>query len=338
MATARQIAAMLNSHVQGDEEQLLAIAMQVAASEARRGRIEVSEELRSLVDEARSKRRRSHQRLDLDAPVPISRPRGELQSLLDASYPKVSLGDVVIRSDVREKLERLVLQQLHRTRLREFSQVPASRLLLVGPPGSGKTLTASALAGELHLPLFAVRLDSLITRYMGETAAKLRLVFDQVSMNRGVYLFDEFDAIGGRRSAENDVGEMRRVLNSFLQFFEEPNSTDSVIVATTNHPELLDRALFRRFDEVLEYGLPDSDAIRRLIRRELSLLPEGDFDWQALYSIASGLSQAEVVKACGDVLRSSILDPKFEFSQESLESALRDRHLAREAFFGPFMI
>ena len=112
------------------------------------------------------------------------------------------------------------------------------KLLLVGPPGTGKTMTAAALAGELGLPLFSIRLDGLITKYMGETAAKLRLVFDAIQATRGVYLFDEFDALGGERSAKNDVGEIRRVLNSFLQFLEQDDSA-SIVMGATNHVEIV---------------------------------------------------------------------------------------------------
>jgi len=94
---------------------------------------------------------------------------------------------------------------------------PRRKLLLVGPPGTGKTLSASVLASELGIPLFQVRLDGLITKFMGETAAKLRQIFDATSQTRGIYFFDEFDAIGSQRGLTNDVGEIRRVLNSFLQ-------------------------------------------------------------------------------------------------------------------------
>ena len=104
---------------------------------------------------------------------------------------------------------------------------------MIGPPGTGKTMSASALAGEFNLPLFEIRLDGLITKYMGETAAKLRLVFDAIAEMRGIYLFDEFDSIGAQRSMMNDVGEIRRVLNSFLQFIEQDKS-DSLILAATN--------------------------------------------------------------------------------------------------------
>jgi SpoVK/Ycf46/Vps4 family AAA+-type ATPase len=338
MATARQIIALLSSHNQGDEEQFLSIALQVAASEARRGRKEVADELRRLVEAARQHKQPWKARHPVkggdDVAIPISRPRGELQNLLVATYPKVRLADVVLRLEVRGRLDRLVHQQRQRDRLREFSQIPSTRLLLIGPPGSGKTLTASAVAGELHLPLFTIRLDAVITRFMGETAAKLRLIFDHIASMRSVYLFDEFDAIGGRRTADNDVGEMRRVLNSFLQFLEEPNSTDSIVLAATNHPELLDRALFRRFDDILEYALPDREAIQNLLTTRLHAFRPNRVTWTRVVEVASGLSQADLARAADEVIKNAILRSEKTVTTEELVAALRDRHVVRETVAG----
>lgn len=336
MATARQIIALLSSHAQGDEEQFFSIALQVAANEARRGRREVAEELRQMVDRARQAKNRPQLRSTVrgDVAIPISRPRGDLQGLFTATYPKTRLADVVIRPEMRARLDRLIFQQSQRGKLREFAQTPSTRLLLVGPPGSGKTLTASAIAGELHLPLFTVRLESVITRFMGETASKLRLIFDQIGSTRGVYLFDEFDAIGGRRTADNDVGEMRRVLNSFLQFLEEENSTDSVIVAATNHPELLDRALFRRFDDILEYALPDDAAIRNVITARLGAFASSRITWGKVVEAAAGLSQAELVRACSEVMKDAVLRGKSTVSADDLIASVRERRSVRETVSG----
>jgi SpoVK/Ycf46/Vps4 family AAA+-type ATPase len=342
MATARQIIALMASHNQGDEEQFLSIALQVAASEARRGRRAIAEELRGLVEAARRNKVAPIEREVVKSPpsssvaVQIARPRGELQNLLNATYPKTRFDDVVLRSMVRSQLERVVQEQRHRDRLRQFAQNPSSRLLLVGPPGSGKTMTASAIAGELHLPLFTIRLDTVITRYMGETAAKLRLIFDQMASHRGVYLFDEFDAIGGRRTADNDVGEMRRILNSFLQFLEEPNSTDSVVVAATNHPELLDRALFRRFDDILEYALPDAEAIQDVLITRLSAFRPNGLSWPTVVEAAGGLSQADLARAADEVIKGAILNDKKTIGTDDLILALKQRRALRETLSGMF--
>ena len=169
-------------------------------------------------------------------------------------------------------------EQRQQQNLRDHGLQPRRKLLLVGPPGSGKTMTAAVLAGELHLPLFTIVLDGLITKFMGETAAKLRLVFDAMQATRGVYFFDEFDAIGARRGERQDVGEIRRVLNSFLQFLEQDES-HGLIVAATNHPELLDKALFRRFDDVIEYSVPDAVLAEALLRARLDRFDTRGLAW-----------------------------------------------------------
>jgi SpoVK/Ycf46/Vps4 family AAA+-type ATPase len=333
MVSARQMVALLTSLNEGNDEQFYAIALQVAATEARRGRVEVATELQNLVAAARNKRdfrQPSEVRRGGKVVIPITQPRGELQNLLNSSDPSVTLTNLTLSSDIRTRLERFVLQQRERDHLRSFSRTPASRLLLMGPPGSGKTITASALAGELHLPLHIIRLDTVITRFMGETAAKLRLIFDQIGTSRGVYLFDEFDAIGGKRTSDNDVGEMRRVLNSFLQFMEEENSTDSVITAATNHPQLLDEALFRRFDDIIRYDLPDFTMIEQVLRDRLASFDTVSVDWKSVSETGHSLSLAEIVRASDEVVRDIIIRGEDQVTSEALSSALLHRRSLSE--------
>jgi len=333
MATAQQIIALLNSHVRGDQEQVLSIALQVAAGEARSGRKETAEQLRKLVQTARNAQSRQKPAADTAA-VPIARPKGELQTLLSVHYPRLQLADMALDKDTVARLEDVLEQQTQRERLRSFGKLPTTRLLLAGPPGSGKTMTASVLAGELHVPLFTVRLNALITRFLGETAAKLRLIFDHIATTRGVFLFDEFDAIGGDRGADNDVGEMRRVLNSFLQFMEEPHSSDSLIIAATNHPELLDTALARRFDDVIVYNLPDAAAARKIIERQLGLFRPRQVQWSKILPVCEGLSHAEIARAVDDVIKRAILREESKASSAKLQVALAERQAAKHALSG----
>ena len=260
MPNADQIKALLASHAEGDDAQFFAVAMQIAATEARAGHGKLAEELRSLIDKGKSR-----PAVNRSGPIPLARPRGELADFLVASYPKTKLPDMVLGNALEKRLTRVVREHKAVRTIRERGLSPRRKLLLVGPPGTGKTMTASALAGELGLPLFVVRLDGLITKFMGETSAKLRLVFDAMNQTRGVYLFDEFDSIGSERGLGNDVGEIRRVVNSFLQMVERDDS-DSLVVAATNHVRLLDRALFRRFDDIIEFDLPDQDRIKAVLR------------------------------------------------------------------------
>ena len=200
--------------------------------------------------------------------------------------------------------------------------------MLVGPPGTGKTMTARVLAHELRLPLLAVQVDKLVTKFMGETSAKLRQIFDLIQQIPGVYLFDEFDAIGGERSLENDVGEMRRVLNSFLQFIEQDRS-HSLIIAASNSPKLLDRALFRRFDDVLYFDLPSTQDRRRLIEKVLSSFQPTGLPWKTILSESDGLSHAEIDLACKDAIKQAILGDEPTVPASLLRKMLKEKRGAK---------
>lgn len=327
MSNAKQILALLKSKATGDDEQFYSIALQIAAAEARRGHKTTAEELRAAVDEVRATKSRG-----ANVAIPFAQPRGDLEALLDLKEPKLRLADVVLHNSVQRKLQDLVRQQVRREHLREHGKTPNRCVLFVGPPGSGKTMTAEALAGEMHLPLFVIRLESLITRFMGDTAAKLRLVFDETLRRRGVYLFDEFDAIGGHRKATNDVAEMRRVLNSFLQLMEQPNATDSVLLGATNYPELLDRALVRRFDLVLEFEKPSDEQVKALIRKYLRPLKYPRLGWSKIIEAAEGLSQSEIARASEDAVKNAILDEQDTLKTEDIVRPLKDRAEMRDAF------
>jgi SpoVK/Ycf46/Vps4 family AAA+-type ATPase len=218
----------------------------------------------------------------------------------------------------------VLVEQRQQQKLTQHGLTARRKLLLTGHPGSGKTMSASALAGELHLPLFTIVLDGLITKYMGETAVKLRVIFDAIAKTKGVYLFDEFDAIGAKRVSSNDVGEIRRVLNSFLQFLEQDTS-NSLIVAATNHVEMLDRALFRRFDDVIEYPLPTSQLAELTIRARLTMLSLADVSWPSVLDAAKGLSYADLARACENVAKEAILLGWSKPRPDSLQKALSER-------------
>jgi SpoVK/Ycf46/Vps4 family AAA+-type ATPase len=319
MPTADQLKALLASHAEGDEAQFLAVAMQIAATEARAGHGKLAEDLRSLIDKSKSR-----SAIDRKAPIPLARPRGELADILTVSYPKTRLADMVLGKTLEKRLARVIREHKAVRNIRARGLAPRRKLLLIGKPGTGKTMAASALAGELGLPLFVVRLDGLITKFMGETSAKLRLIFDALNQTRGVYLFDEFDSIGSERGLGNDVGEIRRVVNSFLQMADQDNS-DSLIVAATNHVGLLDRALFRRFDDIIHFDLPDVDRIRLLLRVKLSGFKAHRMRWAAAAKEAAGLSFADVVRAAEDAIKEAVVHDKDVVTQADLVAAIRER-------------
>lgn len=319
MASANHLKALVQAHSEGDDRRFYSVAMQLAAQEARSGHGQLAEELRSLIDHAKAA---PHFRSD--KAVPIGRPRGDLASLLAVSYPKLRMKDMVLSSVLRDQLTRVIKEQRHAAAILEHGLSPRRKLLLVGAPGTGKTMTGSVLAGELGLPLFQVRLDGLLTKFMGETAAKLRLIFDATEVTRGVYFFDEFDAIGSQRGLTNDVGEIRRVLNSFLQMIEQDQS-HSLILAATNHPEILDYALLRRFDDVLHYALPTVEQIADLLRARLAVLAAPRTRWAMIARSAEGLSYAEINRAAEDVHKEALIGGKGVIKEAEIRKTLVER-------------
>jgi len=319
MANSRQMIALLKSHVRRDDQEFLSIAMEMAAQEARQGHGQVAEIFKNLIDEARSQPAPGSGK-----PVLMVPNRTELTGLLFTTKPETRLSDMVLPEMLASRLQRILLEQRQQTRLRENALRPRRKILLVGPPGSGKTMTAAALAGELHLPLSTILLEGVITKFMGETASKLKLVFDAIASTDSVYFFDEFDAIGAKRNQPNDVGEIRRVLNTFLQLLEKDDSR-GLIMAATNHPELLDRALFRRFDDVLEYELPEDDVLKGILRSHLATSVANDIDWNAVIEKSRGMSQADVSRAATDALKYALLYDRPYVTTRSLIAALDER-------------
>lgn len=320
MATAQQLKALLQSYSEADGEMFVSVALQIAAHEARTGKGKFASEIKRLVDEIKGKQRESK----IGGSVPISRPTGELATLLSATYPRTRLSEMVLASEQRESLELVIREYRQQNKLREHGLSARRKLLLVGPPGVGKTMTSWALAGELKLPHFTVQLHSLITKFMGETAAKLFAIFEAMRHTRGVYLFDEFDAIGSMRAGSNDVGEIRRVLNSFLQFLEQDDS-DSVIVAATNLEDLLDDALFRRFDDVLRYRLPNELELQDLISNRLAAFQFCESETKALAAQAVGLSHAEISRACDEAAKIAVLDDRRTIAETDLRRSIQFR-------------
>lgn len=331
MAKAEQIKALLKSYADGDEGRFYSIAMQIAAHEAKLGHGSLAKSIRSLIDEAKQSKTMIERKSNF---VPIVKPKGELAALLSASFPKTRLAEMVLDKDTSKRLDRIIKEQKQYNKLRSHGLSPRRKLLLIGPPGTGKTMSAHALAGELGLPLFIIRLESIITKFLGETASKLRQVFDTIAETRGVYLFDEFDSIGTQRALPNEVGEIRRVLNSFLQFIDQDES-NSLILAATNHPTVLDNALYRRFDDMVSFALPSNELAVQTMRHRTALYVEKELNWSILGDAAEGLSYAEITQACMDTVKEMIIQDRNQISTDELLLYLNDRSAIHQAGIDP---
>lgn len=221
--------------------------------------------------------------------------------------PKRRLDDLILPLVVRRAVEELVEEQQRADLLRAHGLEPRNRVLLVGPPGTGKTTLAEAIAESAGVPLFVVRYESMIGSYLGETATRLKRVFDYARTTPCLLFFDEFDAIGKERGDIHETGEIKRVVTSLLMQVDDlPSYT--ILAAATNHPELLDRGSWRRFQLRLPLPLPDSRALARYIEEFSKRLPQALGHAPATIARRLGkISYAEVEQFCLDVLRRSVL-------------------------------
>lgn len=230
--------------------------------------------------------------------------------LLSAPRDLATLDDMVLAPDIRKKLSRLVLEQGRRAALVARGLKPSRKLLFSGLPGTGKTMAAGAIARAIRMPMFRVESHGVFSRYFGESAQRLAKVFEYVRLIPGVYLFDEFDSIGADREAigsESDGGEARRVVNSLLQFIEDDQS-DSLIVAATNHAQMLDSAIFRRFDEVVLFEPLTKDEIVELVRRKLVGFEAEPLDYDAIHAVNGELGHADLCGALDRARKDHVLD------------------------------
>ena len=315
MATADQIKSLIRSYNSDDKEKFYSVALQVAAHEAKRGHASLAHEIRDMLDSRRKEEKQSLKVVNFPS---------ELKGLIYPLEPSTQKSALVMERSVSSRIDKVLNEYFQRGKLKAHGLSNRRKLLFVGPPGTGKTMTAEVLANELHLPLNIIQVDRLVTKFMGETSAKLRLIFDHMKQNTGIYFFDEFDAIGGDRNLDNDVGEMRRVLNAFLQFLEQDDS-DSFILGATNNPNLLDTALFRRFDDVLTYKLPEEEQRKEIIANVLGTFKSGKFAWSKVLEQSKGLNCSEISSATRDAIKEVILADKNKVSSSTLIEALQHK-------------
>ena len=311
MAKAEQIKSLIASHLRNDKERFATTALQMAAYEAHRGHINLARDIRRLID----RQKISHLKI-----VPFQKDLGDF---ILSSEPKNKLIDIILKPEVKKRIKKIIKEYYQRQKLLQHGLNNRRKILLVGPPGTGKTMTASLIAGELKLPFFTIQMDKIVTKFMGETSAKLRQVFNIINTSIGVFLFDEFDAIGTERSRTDDVGEMRRVLNAFLQFIENDHSK-SIIISAKNNLKLLDKALFRRFDDVLYYDLPNETETIKLIKNRLGCFL-GKLNVEEVLHQTKELSHAEISQACYDAVKEAIMEDQKQISKALLLNNLKNR-------------
>jgi SpoVK/Ycf46/Vps4 family AAA+-type ATPase len=330
-AASELIRQVIKSHANGDDSAFRAAVQAYIDEERRKNHHVIARDLERLLADTDDHNPRGgvFSLLGIaDHDLPHDKERSA--PLLEVIDPQRDLEDVILTPTARESFDRIVLEQRRSEHLRSYGLRPIGKVLFCGPPGCGKTVAAEAIANTLYLPLVVVRFDAVISSYLGDTAANLRKVFTFARSRPMVMLFDEFDAIGKHRIAVEEHGELKRVVNSFLQMLDGFRG-ESLLIAATNHQGLLDPALWRRFDEVVAFERPSERDIVAVLRRHLRqigiapgvLLEEVGHD-------LIGASHADVERIARDAIKQTVLDGRTHVGAEALDTAVR-RHRLRSA-------
>jgi AAA+ superfamily predicted ATPase len=319
MANGKLLRQLVRAGVQGDQDAFRRASEAVIAEEREKQHHLLANDLEKVLY-GRPSSASSLSVLNLSKAVPSDKERGV--DLIDIRQATRELNDLVVGTDARAAIEHVLLEHNRESALTTYGLEPARRLLFFGPPGCGKTLTAEVIAMELNLPLAIIRIDAVISSYLGETAANLRKVFDFLTHRPVVALFDEFDALAKDRDDKGEHGELRRVVNAVLQMIDEYRGK-SILIAATNHEYLLDTAIWRRFDETVKFGLPDASQIKLLLQNKLRGVRR-NFDpaETAFASRFKGMAHADIERILRRAIKEMILQGREFLEATHIESAL----------------
>ncbi|MDI1495686.1 MAG: ATPase AAA [Cenarchaeum symbiont of Oopsacas minuta] len=262
----------------------------------------------------------------------------DLPKDLEKEYPLLHItqeyhnfNDLVINKDVVETLHNIISENKSIDRLNSYGLWPKNKILFSGPPGTGKTLSAKILSTVMGYPLAHVTFDAIISSYLGDTATNLRKIFEFIEKHQFVVLFDEFDMVGKKRDDPHEHGEIKRVVNNFMQMLDNFKGS-SIIIAATNHVQLLDTAMWRRFDEILNFDLPDAKRRKILFKKYLSTLHRSDNLTPELLSKQTvNYSAADIAKICIDAMCKSIIDESNVITNEYITWAINQQKRRKKA-------
>lgn len=329
MASGKLLRQLIKSGVVGDENGFRRISEALIAEERQKHHNLLANDLERILygsDSLDSSKKAS--KLNLNKNIPVDKERG--LPLLELKEPVRGLDDIVL-GDVNKEIIKRVLKEYNREEiLRSWGMRPVERVLFCGPPGCGKTISAEALAFELNMPLCIIRLDSVVSSYLGETSANLRKVFDFIQSYPVVALFDEFDALGKERADIAEHGELKRVVNTFLQMLDGFNG-QSLIIAATNHESILDSAIWRRFEEVLAFEYPTVIQIKNLLAIKLRGVRR-EFEYtKQVTDLFKNISHADIERILRRAIKDMLLDGEEFLKLEHIQNALKNEKARKKS-------
>lgn len=329
MASGKLLRQLIRSGVDGDDSGFRQISEALIAEERLKHHNLLANDLEKILyGSAAINGSKKITKMGLKQNIPIDKERG--LPLLELKEPVRGLADIVLGSANKEAVKRILKEYNREEVLRSWGMRPVERVLFCGPPGCGKTISAEALAYELNRPLCIIRLDSVVSSYLGETSANLRKVFDFIQSSPVVALFDEFDALGKERADAAEHGELKRVVNTFLQMLDGFDG-QSLIVAATNHEQILDSAIWRRFEDILAFEHPTAAQIKSLLEIKLRGVRR-DFEYsKQIVDLFKNSSHADIERILKRAIKDMLLDGEEFLKLEHIEKALNNEKARKKS-------
>jgi AAA+ superfamily predicted ATPase len=329
MASGKLLRQLIKSGVNKDENGFRQISEALIAEERQKHHNLLANDLEKILYGLNSnKNAKNILSFNVKQNIPHDKERG--LPLLEIKEPVRRLEDVVLSNENKENIKRILKEYNREEILRTWGMRPVERVLFCGPPGCGKTISAEALAYELNRPLCIIRLDSVVSSYLGETSANLRKVFDFIQTSPVVALFDEFDALGKERSDVAEHGELKRVVNTFLQMLDGFEG-QSLIIAATNHESMLDSAIWRRFEDVLAFTYPTVLQIKNLLSLKLrGVRREFEFS-KTVIDLFKNISHADIERILKRSIKDMLLDGEEFLKFEHIDNAFKNEKARKKS-------
>lgn len=323
MATADLLKKIFKSYKQRDNEAFYSAALEIIAEEKRKKHNVLARDLQKILENGYSNGLHDTHIMDFQK-LPRDKERGSI--LVEVRTPQKYISDIVINDNLKKQIFNIFDEYRSKSILKTYGLSPKLKLLFAGPPGCGKTLCADIIANELGLPILYTRFDAIISSYLGETASNLRKVFDYAEKGKWIVFFDEFDAIGKSRDDEEEHGELKRVVNTYLQLLDNFQS-DNFIIAATNHELLLDKAIWRRFDDILFFDIPNKEQILDLIELKFRSVKHKNLNVEKFIDRMEGWTHSDIERVCIDSIKISILSNNEDVNMKHFETAFeRQKH------------
>ncbi len=317
MARADLIKKLFSSFISNDKKLFLKVANEIIADERKKNHVILANDLERVL-----RMSKKHDTALMSYMEHINNFNEEKDNrLVDIIYSEKCFDDLILSDEKTAELKEILLEFCNWDVLVSNGVPPTSRILFYGPPGCGKTLCAKALATEIGIPLMYVRFDALVSSYLGETASNIRKVFELAKNDSFVIFFDEFDAIGRSRSDESEHGEIKRVVNTFLQQIDNFKG-QSLIVAATNYESSLDYAIWRRFDTTLRFDLPSDIEKIKLFNSKLRLFNGPNYTFKQFLKDTDFFSHSDVENVCRIIMRKCILNGTRVYTVKNIKEAI----------------